>query len=85
LLTTGKADAPLWDHVPLDLVSELTPPEKHVKIEWHYTLAPEDNDPAALVSRARELQSRIAVLEADDAAEAAKPAPPPLTYPTVPK
>jgi hypothetical protein len=60
LLTSGKAEPPLWDHVPLDLVSELTPPRKHARIVWHYVLPSRDDDPQALLERARGLRERIA-------------------------
>lgn len=59
LLTTGKADAPLWDNVPLDFFAEITPGEKHSRIEWHYVMSPRDDDPAALLERARELRARL--------------------------
>jgi hypothetical protein len=56
LLTSGKADAPLWDNVPLDLFAEMVPGEPHVEIAWHYTLEPLNNDPVTLVERAKELR-----------------------------
>lgn len=59
LLTTGEAQPPLWDTIPLDLVSELTPPMKHAKIVWHYQLQPRDDDPAAVLERARQLRERL--------------------------
>jgi hypothetical protein len=59
LLTTGKADAPWWDNVPLDFFAEITPGEKHSRIEWHYALSPRDDDPAALLERARQLRGQV--------------------------
>jgi len=59
LLTTGQANAPWWDNIPLDLAAEITPGQKRVKIAWHYELQPRDDDPAALHERARQLRARI--------------------------
>lgn len=59
LLTTGEASAPIWDHIPLDLVSEITPPEKHAKVAWHYVMEPPNDDPAGLVDRARDFRAQI--------------------------
>lgn len=59
MLTSGKADAPIWDNVPLDFCSEMIPADLHSKIVWHYTLVPRSDDPAALLDRARELRDRM--------------------------
>jgi hypothetical protein len=34
LLTSGKANPPLWDNVPLDLFAEMAPGEPHAYIAW---------------------------------------------------
>jgi hypothetical protein len=72
LMTTGKAKAPLWDTVGLDLISELMPFTLHSRVEWHYALEPVKDDPEALVDRARDLRSHLSPAEAPD-----EPAPPP--------
>ncbi|MCI0675296.1 MAG: PEGA domain-containing protein [Phycisphaerales bacterium] len=58
LLTHGKADPPLWDIIPFDLLAELTPGRKQARIEWHYELEPRNDDPAGLLDRARQLRDR---------------------------
>lgn len=65
LLTTGKADAPWWDNVPLDLMAEVTPGQKRSEIHWHYVLGPRHDDPEALLERARELRSRVSLDDRD--------------------
>ena len=79
LLTTGQADAPLWDNVPLDLFAEITPGEKHSRIQWHYVMSPRNDDPVALLERAREMRSRAGDSAAP--AAAAEVAPPPSGSP----
>jgi len=59
LLTSGEAHAPLWDSIPIDLLSEMAPGEHESRIQWHYVLVPRDDDPQALIERARELRSRV--------------------------
>ena len=59
LLTFGEADAPIWDNVPLDLFAELAPANLSSHIAWHYMLEPRNDDPAALVDRAREVRDRL--------------------------
>lgn len=59
LLTTGKADAPLWDTIPIDLVSEVWPAEAHSDIRWHYVLQPRLTDRNELIERAAELRDKL--------------------------
>jgi hypothetical protein len=42
--------------VPLDLFAEMVPGETESKIAWHYVLEPLNNDPAELVTRAKDLR-----------------------------
>jgi hypothetical protein len=51
LLTSGEANAPLWDTIPLDLAAEAVP-NAHSKIAWHYVLEPLNDDESALLERA---------------------------------
>jgi hypothetical protein len=60
LLTSGKADAPLWDTIPLDLVSEAVPGEPHSDIRWHYVLEPRLSDRDELIERADALRQKLA-------------------------
>ena len=60
LLTTGKANPPLWDVVGPDFVAELLPLELHSEIHWHYELEPRNDDPEALLERAREMRQEAA-------------------------
>jgi len=59
LLTDGRADAPIWDNVPLDFCSEMIPADLQSKVVWHYTLEPRNDDPALLLDRARALRQRL--------------------------
>ncbi|MCZ6835566.1 MAG: PEGA domain-containing protein [Planctomycetota bacterium] len=59
LMTSGKADAPLWDVVGFDLVSELLPMDLHSQIEWNYDLEPLIDDEAGLIERAKDLRSKV--------------------------
>ena len=83
LLTTGTADAPWWDNVPLDIFAEITPGEKESHIEWHYVMTPRNDDPVALLERAKELRSRVDAAPpnppgtVEDNAAPANPHPPP--------
>jgi hypothetical protein len=62
LLTTGRANAPWWDNVPLDFFAEITPGEKHSRIQWHYVMSPRDDDPAGLLERAQELRGKVTAI-----------------------
>jgi hypothetical protein len=70
----GDADAPVWDFVGCDLVSEVIPARFESRVQWHFTMIPTDKDEAALVRRAREmrtgLEARAAEMQADRAGEA---------------
>ncbi len=59
LLGSGLATAPWWDTIGLDLVAELLPIELRSETVWHYDLEPKDDDPDALLRRARKLRSAI--------------------------
>jgi len=59
MLTTGKASAPLYDMVPLDLVAELVPARIENEQAWHYVLAPRNDDRASLLERAGELRAKL--------------------------
>ena len=60
LMTSGRAQAPLWDTVGLDLLAALAPLQIHNHLTWHYVLVPRNDDPEPLIGRARRLRSRIA-------------------------
>jgi hypothetical protein len=57
LLTSGKADAPWWDIIPMDLVAEIGEP--HADVRWHYVMEPRLTDRAALVERADALRQKL--------------------------
>ena len=59
LITFGKADAPLWDVVGIDLAAELMPLDFHSRVEWTYQLEPLTNDEAGLIQRARDLRTQM--------------------------
>ncbi len=57
LMTRGDAVPPLWDNVGLDFVAEMIPgAQSHV--QWHFELAPADDDAEKLIQRAQELRQR---------------------------
>ena len=56
----GDADAPVWDFVGADLVSEVIPARLTSRVAWHFTLVPTDHDEAALVQRARAMRTSLA-------------------------
>jgi hypothetical protein len=78
LLTSGKANAPLWDIVPVDLAAELWPGESHADIRWHYVLAPREDDRPALLDRAQALREKLL---AEAPAPASQPRAEPQTQP----
>jgi hypothetical protein len=55
----GSADAtaPLWDTVPLDLLSELTPADLHARVEWHFTMAPTQG--GGMLERADQMRQTV--------------------------
>ena len=55
----GDADAPAWDFVGCDLVSEVLPARLESRVKWHFTMIPTDPDEAALVQRAREMRTGL--------------------------
>lgn len=59
LITSGRADAPLWDVVGIDLAAELLPLEFHSHVEWTYQLEPVTHDEAGLIQRARDLRTQM--------------------------
>ena len=65
----GDADAPAWDFVGCDLVSEVLPARLESRVAWHFTLIPTDQDEAALVQRARAMRTGLAERSAEVARE----------------
>ena len=59
VMTSGKAKAPWWETIGLDLLAELAPMDLKSHVEWHYELEPLDDDLGALEQRARDLRSRV--------------------------
>ncbi len=59
LITSGKADAPLWDVVGIDLAAELLPLDLHSRVEWTYQLEPTAFDEPGLIQRARDLRTQL--------------------------
>ena len=55
----GDADAPVWDFVGCDLVSEVLPARLESRVRWHFTMIPTDRDEAALVQRARAMRTGL--------------------------
>lgn len=77
LVTMGRARAPWWDTIGLDLIAEAAPGEPHARIHWHYELPERNDDPAAMLERARALRERAATVESRPAdAESREAAPP---------
>jgi hypothetical protein len=69
----GDADAPVWDFVGADLVSEVLPARLESRVQWHFTMIPTDRDEASLIQRARQMRTglagRDAEMQADPAGE----------------
>ena len=61
----GDADAPVWDFVGCDLVSEVLPARLESRVKWHFTMIPTDKDEAALVNRARAMRTGLDVRAAE--------------------
>jgi hypothetical protein len=76
LLTKGEAKAPLWDTVPFDFVAEVVPGERQSNFTWHYELQPRNDDPAALLERARQLREQVPPLDVPATTPATAPAEP---------
>jgi hypothetical protein len=55
----GDADAPVWDFVGADLVSEVLPAHFTSRVSWHFTLVPTDRNEAALIQRARAMRTGL--------------------------
>lgn len=73
--TSAKAKAPPHEWPGLSFLALLVPTTKKTEIRWHYDLEPADNDPDALLARARELRaSETARAEALAAEQAAREA-----------
>ena len=60
---SAEAKAPAWDWIGPDLVAELIPVDFTSRNAWHFTMAPVDLDPTAVLLRAKGLQSRTIVAE----------------------
>jgi hypothetical protein len=58
-LGSGDAKAPWWETAGIDLFAELMPVPLESRVRWHYALQPVNDDPDALLGRARELRDAI--------------------------
>ena len=58
MMTSGKADAPWWDTVVLDLFAEAVPGTLTSRVEWHYVMQPVDEDRERLIDRAHRLREK---------------------------
>jgi len=58
MMTSGKADAPWWDTVVLDLFAEAVPGTLKSHVRWHYVMQPVDEDRERLIDRARRLREK---------------------------
>jgi hypothetical protein len=74
-MTTGKADAPGWEFIGLDLVAELLPIPLHSRVRWNYVLEPERKDRDGLVARAELLREEVSPTPTAAPAPASAPAP----------
>jgi len=92
LWTHRRAAPPLYEQPPLDLLTEALPLRAKSHFHWHFTLTPAQDDPDAVVERARALQRALAVSPSPAAAAEAsqgepreigadEPAPPPVRRP----
>ena len=58
MMTSGRANAPWWDTVVLDLLAEAVPGTLTSRVEWHYVMQPVDDDRDRLIDRARQLREK---------------------------
>ena len=65
VMTSRKANAPLWDLPGPDLVFEVMPFQAKSKVEWHFDLEPRDESMQALVERARGFRNEARGVEAE--------------------
>lgn len=63
LATSAEAKAPWWETPGIDLVAEAWPGRNVSLIEWFFTLEPAEDDPDALIERARGLRDSEALPE----------------------
>lgn len=57
--TSATAKAPPWDWIGPDLVAELLPIDLVSRNEWHFTLVPRNDDPDAVLERAKVLRLEL--------------------------
>jgi hypothetical protein len=57
-MTTGRADAPLWDAPGPDLLAELFPASLESEVHWHFELQPGNRDRDALILEAQALRKQ---------------------------
>lgn len=59
LNTSQKAVAPWWDTLGPDLFSELSPEQKHVKLDWKFELEPQKTvSEADLLDHAKQMRTK---------------------------
>ena len=58
MMTSGRADAPWWDTLVLDLFAEAVPGTVNSRVEWHYVMQPVDDDRERLIERAHRLREK---------------------------
>jgi PEGA domain len=59
LTTTADAKSPLYDKPGFDFFAEISPARFKSDIRWHFTLEPENDDPDAVVERARSMRGQV--------------------------
>lgn len=57
-MTSAVVRPPWWDNIPLDFFAEIAPFDLHSSTMWHFNMEPLNDDPDALLERAREMRSR---------------------------
>ncbi|MEC9372320.1 MAG: PEGA domain-containing protein [Planctomycetota bacterium] len=62
LLTSAKAKAPIYELPLIDLAAEIIPTRIVTDIHWHFTLERTNEEPDAVIDRARALRERIGAL-----------------------
>ncbi len=59
MMTSGKADAPWWDTLVLDLFAEAVPGTLTSRVEWHFVMQPIEEDRDGLIERAHQLRGKV--------------------------
>jgi len=64
LMTSARARAPFWEAPGIDLIAAMAPGHRQRAVRWSFTLTKADDDPDAVVERARSMRATAFEAEA---------------------